>query len=132
TYDLVDGWGGSHPLPGVPVFVLTHDAPNENPKGKTPFTYVTDGIASAITQAKEAAGDKNVYVIGGANVAQQCIREGQLDEIRLHIAPHLFGAGIRLFDNLGTEPIELETMSVIEAPEVAHLGFRVPITNKEN
>jgi dihydrofolate reductase len=71
TYDLVDGWGGSHPLPGVPVFVLTHDVPKEIPEGKTPFTFVTDGSVSAITRAKAVAGDKNVYVIGGANIAQQ-------------------------------------------------------------
>lgn len=125
TYDLVDGWGGSHPLPGVPVFVLTRDAPKEYPEGKTAFTFVTDGSVSTITKAKAAAGDKNVYVIGGANVAQQSIRAGLLDEIRLHLVPVLLGEGIRLFDPIGPEPIELESTRVIESPGVTHLRFRV-------
>lgn len=125
TYDLVDGWGGSHPLPGVPVFVLTHDVPKEIPEGKTPFTFVTDGSVSAITQAKAVAGDKNVYVIGGANIAQQCLRAGLLDEMRLHLVSVLLGEGVRLFDHLGTEYIELESTGVIEDTGVTHLRFRV-------
>lgn len=124
TYDLVDGWQGNHPIPGVPVFVLSHSVPQKVPKGKTPITFVTDGLESAILQAKAAAGDKNVYVIGGANVAQQCIHANLLDEIRLHIVSILLGNGIRLFDHLGTKPIELETTRVIEAPGVTHLRFR--------
>jgi dihydrofolate reductase len=125
TYDLVGGWGGSHPFHGVPLFVVSSRVPNKVPKGSTPFTFVTDGIESAIRQAKAAAGKKNVYVLGGANVAQQCLRAGLLDEIQIHLVPTLLGDGIRLFDHLGAEPIELEPMRVIEAPGVTHLWFRV-------
>ncbi len=125
TYDLVDGWGGSHPLPGAPVFVLTHNVPRKIPRGKTPFTFVTDGVVAAITQAKAAAGDKNVYVIGGANVAQQCIKAGLLDEMRIHIAHVLLGEGIRLFDHLGAKPIQLERTRVVEGPDVTHFTYRI-------
>ena len=125
TYDLVDGWGGSHRIHGVPVFVLSHHIPEEVPKGATPFTFVTDGIESAITQAKAAAGDKNVYVLGGANTAQQCVKAGLLDEILIHLVPVLLGEGIRLFDHIGTEHIKLESTKVVESPGVTHLRFRV-------
>ena len=124
-YDLVDGWGGRHPIQRVPVFVISHDIPEELPKGATPFTFVTNGIESALTQAKAAAGDKNVYVVGGANIAQQCIKAGLLDEIQLHLVPVLLGDSIRLFDHLSTEPIELESTRVIQGAGVTHLTFRV-------
>ena len=75
--------------------------------------------------AKAAASDKNVYVLGGATVAQQCLRAGLLDEIQIHLAPVLLGEGIRLFDHVGTEPIELESTRVIESPGVTHIRFRV-------
>ncbi len=122
TYDLVDGWGGSHPLHGVPVFVLSHDIPEVIPKGATPFTFVTDGVESAIKQAKATAGDKNVYVVGGANAAQQCITAGLLDEIRLHLVHVLLG-GVRLFDNIN-EQTELQKTSVIDSSGVTHFTFR--------
>ena len=123
TFDIAEGWGGSHPFRGVPVFVLTHRVPTRVPEGATPFTFITDGIESALKQAK-AAGDKNVVVMGGANVAQQALEAGLLDEVQLHVAPVLLGDGIRLFEHL-SEPIELETTTVIEAPGVTHLRFRV-------
>jgi dihydrofolate reductase len=125
TFDLTDGWGGNHPLHGVPVFVLTHEVPEAVPKGETPFTFITDGIKSALKQAKAAAGDKNVVVMGGANIAQQYIIAGLLDEIQIHLVPVLLGVGIRLFEHLGPEQIELETTRVIEAPGVTHLRSRV-------
>ncbi len=109
TYDLVDGWGGSHRIAGVPVFVLTHDVPATVPQGATPFAFVTDGIESALKQAKAAAGDKQVYVMGSASIAQQCVQAGLLDEIQLHLVPMLLGGGIRLFDHIGTKPIQLPT-----------------------
>jgi dihydrofolate reductase len=121
---IVDRWGGSHPIHGVPVFVLSHHIPEEVPKGATPFTFVTDGIESAITQAKAAAGEKYVYVLGGANIAQQCVRAGLLDEILIHFVPVLLGEGIRLFEHIGTEQIELESTRVAESPGVTHLWFR--------
>lgn len=121
TYDLVGGWGGSHPIRGVPVFVLTHHSPTEAPAGSTPFTFVTDGIHSAIEQARAAAGSKNVGV-SGSMIAKQCMEAGLLDEIHLHISPLLLGKGVRLFDSMDRE---LVIVDVIDAPGVTHLKYRV-------
>jgi dihydrofolate reductase len=122
-FDVAGAWGGRHPL-DVPVFVVTHNVPQEWVKEGSPFTFVTDGVESAIRQAREAADNKNVGV-GGANIAQQCIRAGLLDEIQIDLLPVLLGAGIRLFDHLGDFPIELESTMMIESPGVTHLRFRV-------
>ncbi|MBC7813879.1 MAG: dihydrofolate reductase [Burkholderiales bacterium] len=123
-YDLVEGWGGNHPIPNIPVYVVTHQPPANPPKGHTPLHYVTDGVESAIQQAKAAAGDKNV-VMQGANVSQQGIKAGLVDELLIHVVPVLLGGGVRLFDHLGTQPIELETLQVTKAVGVTHLRFRV-------
>jgi dihydrofolate reductase len=111
----------------VPIFVLTHAVPAKLPKEneKLTFTFVTDGIESAIEQAKAAAGDKNVMVIGGANTAQQCIRAGLADELQIGIVPVLLGDGLRFFEHLGSEQIELEKMKVIESPTRTDLWFRI-------
>ena len=124
TFDIGEGSWGDNPPFQVPCFVLSHDAREEAAKGATTFTFVTNGIESALTQAKAAAGDKHVGVMG-ANTAQQCIKAGLLDEIHIHLVPVLLGEGIRLFDHLGTEHIELESTRVIESPGVTHLRFRV-------
>ncbi len=117
-------WGDNPPFQ-VPVFVLTHHAREKLIKeGGTTFTFVTDGIESALEQAKAAAGDKNIGV-GGANIAQQCLKAGLLDEIQIHLVPVLLGEGRRLFEHIGTEQIELETTRVISSPGVTHLKFRV-------
>jgi dihydrofolate reductase len=123
TFDITNGWGGSPPL-GVPTFVVTHTVPQEWVYEGSPFTFVTDGVESAVEQAKKAAGDKDVAV-GAASIAQQCLRAGLLDEIHVDLVPVLLGGGVRLFDHLGPEPIELERTRVIEAPDVTHLTFRV-------
>jgi dihydrofolate reductase len=123
TFDITNGWGGSPPL-GVPTFVVTHTIPQDWVYEGSPFTFVTDGVESAVEKAREVAGDKTVAV-GAASIAQQCIRAGLLDEIHVDLVPVLLGNGVRLFDHLGTEPIELESTSVIEAPGVTHLTFRV-------
>ncbi len=123
TFDIAGGWGGKPPG-GGPHFVVTHTVPQEWVKEGSPFTFVTDGIESAVEKAKRAAGDKNVDVTG-ANIAQQCIKAGLLDEIQIDLVPVLLGGGVRLFDHLGTEPIELERTRVVEAPGVTHLRFRV-------
>ena len=123
TFDLTGGWGGKHPL-DVPVFVVTHTVPREWNYEGSPFTFVTDGLESAVEQARAVAGDKDVGVIG-ASLVQQCIRAGLLDEIHIDLVPVLLGDGIRLFDHLGTEPIELESTRVIEGAGVTHLTFRV-------
>jgi dihydrofolate reductase len=109
---------------GVPTFVVTHTVPQEWVYEGSPFTFVTDGVESAVEQAKGVAGDKNVAV-GAASIAQQCIRAGLLDEMHVDLVPVLLGGGVRLFEHLGTAPIELESPRVIEAPGVTHLTFRV-------
>jgi dihydrofolate reductase len=123
TFDLTHGWGGSHPL-DVPVFVLTHTVPQEWVYEGSPFTFVTDGLESAVEQAKAVAGEKDVGVIG-ASLVQQCIRAGLLDEIHVDLVPVLLGGGVRLLDHLGAGPIELESTRVIEGAGVTHLTFRV-------
>jgi dihydrofolate reductase len=123
TFDITNGWGGSPPL-GVPTFVLTHTVPQEWAEEGSPFTFVTEGVESAVEQARAVAGDKDVAV-GNASIVQQCIRAGLLDEIHVDLVPVLLGGGIRLFDHLGTEPIELESTGVIEGAGVTHLTFRV-------
>ncbi len=123
TFDIANAWGGRHPL-DLPVFVVTHAVPQEWVYEGSPFTFVTDGVESAVEQAKAVAGDKDVAV-GAASIVQQCIRAGLLDEIHVDLVPVLLGGGVRLFDHLGTGPIELERTRVIEAPGVTHLTFRV-------
>jgi dihydrofolate reductase len=122
-FDIANAWHGKPPG-GGPCFIVTHSPPQEWVKQGSPFIFVTDGVESAIRQAKKAAGEKNVSV-GSASIAQQCIQAGLLDEIHIDLAPILLGAGVRLFDNLGATPIELESLWVVEAPRVTHLGFRV-------
>jgi dihydrofolate reductase len=123
TFDLTNGWGGKHPL-DVPTFVVTHTVPQEWAYEGSPFTFVTDGLESALEQAKAVAGGKDVGVLA-ANIVQQCIRAGLLDEIHVDLVPVLLGDGVRLFDRLGTGPIELERTRVIEGAGVTHLTFRV-------
>jgi dihydrofolate reductase len=121
-----DGWWGDEPPFGVPVFILTHHErkPVEFPDGTT-FTFVTDGIEAALEQARAAAEDKNVSIAGGADVAQQYLRAGLLDELDIHIAPLLLGDGVRLFDRLDGALPTLETTRVIESPAVTHIRYRV-------
>ena len=124
TYEISHGWKGTHPVNGIPVIVLTHNVPENVPKGASTFIFVTDGIASAVQKAKAAAGDKHVG-IGGASAAQQALAAGLVDEIYLHVAPILLGDGVRLFEHLGDRSIRLEPLSVLEAPKVTHLRYRV-------
>ena len=121
-----DGWWGDDPPFHHPVFVLTHHARETVSKeGGTSFTFVTDGIESALEQARAAAGDKDVLVAGGANVVQQYLRAGLLDEFQIHVAPILLGDGVRLFDQLGPDDVDLEATRVIESPTVTHLRYQV-------
>lgn len=122
-FDVAGAWGGKHPM-DVPVVVLTHNIPQEWANDGKPFTFVTGGIESAIEKAREIAGDKGIGV-GGADVTRQCLRLGLLDEIGIDLVPVLLGSGVPLFEYLGIEPIELEQTSVVEAPGVIHLRFRV-------
>lgn len=112
----------------VPIFVLTHKLPKRRPKetGQLTFTYVTDGIESAVEQARAAAGDKDVAIISGASTAQQCLKAGLADELHIDIMPVLLCGGLRLFEHIGTEQIQLERMKVMESSAGrTHLRFRV-------
>lgn len=122
TFDIAKGWKDGHPL-DVPNFVVTHQAPTHG-EWSPRVSFVTDGIDSALEQAQEAAGDLKVGVCA-ADVAQQLLRAGTLDEIDLSVVPLLLGAGVRLFDDLGPDPIELEQLRVIESDGVTHLRYRV-------
>jgi dihydrofolate reductase len=119
------GWWGDEPVYHHPVFVLTHHArPSIEMQGGTTFHFVTDGIESAMAQARAAAGDRDIVLAGGADIIRQYLRAGVVDELQVNLAPVLLGEGERLLDDLGTG-IELEIVRVIDAPGVTHLKYRV-------
>ena len=127
AYDMAQGDFTGYEFQ-VPIFVLTHHAPETVAKGENDrlrFTFVTDGIEHAIAQARAAAGDKDVAVIGGAQTVQQCLQAGLVDELQIDLVPVLLGGGLRLFEQPGSEPVELERIRVIEYPRFTHLRFRV-------
>jgi dihydrofolate reductase len=118
------GWWGDDPPFHVPVFVLTHHEREPLPmQGGTTFTFVTDGIESALRQARAAAGDKDVAIAGGASAIRQYLAAGLLDELHLHIVPILLGAGERLLEDVG-DPT-LEPVEVVASPAVTHVKYRV-------
>ena len=121
-----DGWWGDDPPFRNPVFILTHHArePVSKENGTT-FTFVTDGIAAALERARDAAGDMDVHVVGGADVVQQYLAAGLIDEFDLHVAPLLLGEGTHLFGHLGSDLPEVELTRVIDSPKAAHLRYRV-------
>jgi dihydrofolate reductase len=120
TYEHAGRWQGDH-HDGVPVFVLTHDVPDDPPPGSV--RYVTE-VHECARQAREAAGDGDVLV-QGAGAAQALLRAGQLDEMELHVVPVLLGQGRRLFDDLPAQPVELELVRRLTTPDVEELGQRV-------
>ncbi|MGN6794561.1 MAG: dihydrofolate reductase family protein [Streptosporangiaceae bacterium] len=124
-YDITHGWQGTHPLGAIPAFVVSRDLPEQIPSGATPFTFVHDGIASAVAQAKEAAGDKDVHVIGGANTIRHLLDAGLADELRIDLIPVLLGGGIRLFDGLARKPVSLEQVRSTSSSAVTHIRYRV-------
>ena len=109
----------------MPCFVLTHETRDDLVTKTGTFAFVTDGIERAVRRAQAAAGDKDVLVMGGPTVAQQAVRAGLVDEIRLHLVPVLFGAGSRLFEISAHEAIELEPIERSPPPLATHLRFRV-------
>ncbi|HEX7144696.1 MAG TPA: dihydrofolate reductase family protein [Gaiellaceae bacterium] len=121
-----DGWWGDEPPFHMPVFIVTHHyrEPVVKQAGTT-FTFVTDGIESALEQARQAAGAKDVALAGGANVAQQFLAAGLIDEMTIHLVPVLLGDGARLFDDLDGVDVELQCIRAIEGPAVTHLTYRV-------
>lgn len=124
TFELAGRWGGRPPFP-MPYFVVSHDVPDELAGPDAPFTFVTGGVESAITRARAAADGKNVSVMG-ADVPQQAIRAGLLDELLIHLVPVLLGGGKRLFEHLGGEPLELDRREVDATPDgITHLRYRI-------
>ena len=125
TYDITGGWGGSHPLTGVPLFILTHRPPDPDtvPKGHSKIVFVTDGIESAVRQAKAAAGGKDV-MLSGASPCQQALEAGVVDEVGIHLAPSLIGSGVRLFEGF-KGPIALEKLYATDGPLATHIRYRV-------
>jgi dihydrofolate reductase len=128
SFNQIDGEQGwvfpDGTAPDWPVIVLQSQARAPVKKGKTQYYFVTDGIQSAMTKAKELAGEKHVALHGASSV-QQALKAGLLDEFHLNIAPVLLGEGVRLFDHLGSEPIHLERIRTLETPGATHLSFRV-------
>src|SRR3954470_1261222 len=119
-----EGWWGDQPPFHVPVYVLTnHEREPLEKQGGTTFYFVTDGIESALEQAKAAAGDKTVSIAGGADVIQQCLRAGLVDEMLIHLVPLFLGGGTRLFDDV--PPVALARIQVVDSPAVAHIRYRV-------
>ncbi len=118
------GWWGDDPPYHTAVFVLTHH-PREplEMQGGTTFHFVTEGIEAALERAKAAAGDRDVTLAGGANVAQQYLRAGLIDEMEIHVVPRVLGGGARLFDNTGGRYAGLEAARVVTSPTVSHYKF---------
>lgn len=122
--DPWNGWWGDDPPFHMPVFVVTHHQREPLTLADTTFTFVTEGIESALDQARKAAGEKDVFIGGGAEVINEYLAAGLVDEIGLHVAPILLGAGSRLFEGVGPD-VRLEQLRAVEAPGVTHLKYRV-------
>ena len=122
TFEPAGGWGGDH-HDGVPIFILSRHQPAPEYAQWPAVTYLAD-LESAVRRAKEAAGERNVLV-HGVGTAQRCLQAGLLDEIQIHLVPVLFGDGRRLFEHLGAEQIELETIRVVRGRDATHLRYRV-------
>ena len=127
TYDDSIRWWGADGPTGparLPVFVVSHDAPAEIPEDGV-YQFVSGGIEEALAEAKAAAGEKNVSVMGGADIGQQFIRNGLVDELSIHLVPLLFGGGTRMFENLGEQLRELEVIEVVPGPTATHIRYRL-------
>jgi dihydrofolate reductase len=123
------GWWGDDPPFHKPVFVLTHHEREPLTLSDTTFTFVTDGIEAALVSARQAAGDKDVLIGGGAKTINQYLAAGVVDELELHVVPAILGGGARLFEDVGD--VRLEQQRVVEAPGVVHLKYRVaPATSR--
>ncbi|MDX6588487.1 MAG: hypothetical protein QOI31_2960 [Solirubrobacterales bacterium] len=117
------GWWGDDPPFKVPVFILTHHEREPLELGETRFEFVTEGIEAALERARDAAGDEDIQISGGANVAQQYLAAGLLDEMQIHIAPVLLGGGVRLFDGDLDGPRDLQITRAIQSPGVTHVRY---------
>jgi dihydrofolate reductase len=125
TYDLASGWAGK-PAMAVPYVILSHSVPDEVTSGEwTNFVFVSGGVEAAVATARELAGDRGVYVMGGADIARQCLDAGLLDEVQLHVSPVLLGSGVRLFDHLGGRTELALVATGVESPDTVRLRYRV-------
>ena len=125
TFDIAEGaWGDNPPFGPAQVFVLTHRPHETLVRGATTFIFVTDGLESALQQARAAAGDKNINLMG-ADVSQQYLKAGLVDEMEIHVANVLMSVGRPLFANTGDQPVRLERLRVIATPVVTHLRYRL-------
>lgn len=124
TYDIVDGWGGTHPFGPLPAFIVTGTPPDRVPEGATSFTFVGDPV-TAVSAARTAAHGKDVYVIGGARLGTACVTRRLVDEIHLHVCPVILGGGVRLFAGAVDAPVALELLDVRAADGTTHLHYRV-------
>jgi dihydrofolate reductase len=122
-FDLANGWNGRPPV-GEAVFVVTHQAPTDWDFPEAPFTFVTDGVESAVAQAKSFAADKDVSVSAG-NIGGQAFEAGLVDEVRVDLAPVVLGAGKRYFGDYGGSPLLLENPQVVQGDRVTHLHYRL-------
>jgi len=124
TFDIAHAWGGKHPM-DVPIVVLTHHVPREwADKPGSPFTFVTDGVESALAKARQIAGEKDV-VVGAPSVVKQFLQAGLMDEIHIDLIPTLLFGGVPLFDHLGIQPVDLQLVDANATAEVVHLTYRV-------
>jgi dihydrofolate reductase len=124
TYDIAEAWGGSGPLPGAPLFVLTHQVPDAVPAGDPPYTFVTDGIERAVERARTAAAGKDAALMG-ATIVQQGLRAGLLDELVISLVPVVLGRGARPLEGLEPGSVQFDLVRVVDAPGVTHLTYRV-------
>jgi dihydrofolate reductase len=124
TYDISEAWGGSGPLPGAPLFVLTHQVPDAVPAGDPPYTFVTDGIERAVERARTAAAGKDAALMG-ATIVQQGLRAGLLDELVISLVPVVLGRGARPLEGLEPGSVQFDLVRVVDAPGVTHLTYRV-------
>ncbi len=124
TYEVSEAWGGSGPIPGVPLFIMTHRAPTSVPTGDPPYKFVTEGIERAVEEAGAAAAGKDVALMG-ANIVQQCLRAGLLDLLVISLVPVVLGRGARPLDGLDPKRVQLDLVRVVDAPGVTHLTYRV-------
>jgi dihydrofolate reductase len=122
-FDLTNAWGGRHPM-GAHVFVVTHNVPDGWPRPDAPFTFVTDGVASAVQQANDLAGDQDI-AIATPTITQQCLDLGLIDLIAVDLVPVLLGDGVPFFAGLAKAPVQLDTPTVVEAKGVTHLRYPV-------
>jgi dihydrofolate reductase len=122
-FDLTNGWNG-RPAVGEAVFVVTHEPPTDWPFPDAPFSFVTDGVQSAVAQAQAFAGDKDVSLTAG-NLVGQALRAGLVDELRIDLVPVVFGSGVRYFGNYDESTLLLEDPEIVQGDRVTHLHYRI-------